>query len=87
MAETASTNYQVISEQFGDGLQISTASTDKIGAFGATPVAQQTAPTANATTAAVTSGGYMFADSTQAAAVIAAVPKLITALTNLGFIA
>ena len=64
-------------EQVGEdgpsGMCMGKATTSKLSFYGAAPVVQQTgAITAgDATTIAVTTGGYMFATSTQAAAVIA----------------
>ena len=60
------------------------SSTSYLSVYGVTPVVQAAALTAVATTANVTTGGYMFGDSTQAAALITATNSIITALKNFG---
>lgn len=88
---TSDTQYQYIGDRGADGTIIGYSSTGPLAFFGGTPVARQTAPTACATTAAVstttgaiTSWGY--AGSTQANAVTKAVADIITVLTNLGLV-
>lgn len=80
------------------GSQIGTATSQKLGFFGATPVVQQAGATPAATTAVTTAATsttpYGYATSTQAnnvatelAATVTAVNALITQLTALGLIA
>jgi len=80
------------------GTKIGTATTQKLGFFGSTPVVQQAGATASGTTAVTTAATsttpYGYATSTQAnnvgvelAATVLAVNALITQLTALGLIA
>jgi hypothetical protein len=86
------TQYQYIGDRGTDGTIIGYNSSGPLGFFGATPVARQTAPTAAATTVAVstTTGAitsWGFAGSTQANAITTAISDIITVLTNLGLVA
>ena len=69
-----------------DGCKIGGAATDKVGFYGATPVVQQSAGTATATTAATSTTPFGFSEA-QANALVAEVNALRTALTNLGLAA
>jgi hypothetical protein len=48
MAESSTANIQEVSEGFTDGLTVGSATTDKVGFYGVTPVVQQTITTTNA---------------------------------------
>jgi UDP-N-acetyl-D-mannosaminuronic acid transferase (WecB/TagA/CpsF family) len=81
-------NYDYIGSGCPDGAIFGSASTEKIGFFGATPVVRQTAPAAVGTTAAtMTSTAAGYTTTTQANALVTAVNSLRTALVNLGFAA
>jgi len=69
-----------------DGTTIAGASSDKISAYGATPVTQAAAITDPGTVTA-SNGGWGFATSTQANAINTAVSSIITALKNFGITA
>ena len=86
------TQYQYVGDRGADGLIIGYDSSQPLCFYGGTPATRQTAPTAAATTVAVstttgaiTSWGY--AGSTQANAIPTAVNSIITVLTNLGLVA
>jgi hypothetical protein len=71
-------------EQIGgnspSGETLGGSTTSKISFYGQTPVVQAAAPTAAATTVAVSSSAWGFSTSTQANAIVTAVNALITAL-------
>lgn len=77
-----------LTDKNDDGACVGQSSTDKIAFFGATPVVQQTAPSALSTASAATgSTKYGFSTSTQANAIATAVNSIRTVLNNLGLTA
>jgi len=81
--ETTSLKKQ-ISDQNDDGIVIGKASTDVVGFFGATPVAQQTGDTLITTTGMNSGTSGIFTTTTLSQAFIQAVIDIQTALKNLG---
>lgn len=71
------------------GHRIGRTTSDKIAFFGGTPTTRQTAPTAVATTVAIstTTTKWGFSTSTQANAIVTAVNSLIGIVTTLGLAA
>lgn len=79
---------QQLSNGNPEGSSYGQSATDLIGFYGVTPVAQQSgsAQAALATTAAVTTGGYMFATSAQADGAITLLNEIRSCLVDLGLI-
>ena len=69
-----------------DGTTIGLSTTEKVSAYGVTPVVQASALTAVTTTASTTTTPYGYT-STQADAIVTAVNAIITALKNFGITA
>lgn len=93
-------DYKVITDGRDDGAQICTTTSQKVGFFGATPVAQQTSCSSISTTTlatvihTATTGGYGFTTTTDGANLLAVVTELVaavnllkTAIDNLGLAA
>lgn len=70
-----------------DGIVIGATSSDVVGFFGATPVAQQTASTTVNTTGMNTGTSGLYSTTTLNDAFITAVAGIQTALNNLGLMA
>lgn len=75
--------YQQLSDGRPDGTLLGSAATDKVGLFGKTPVVQQTAITAVATTAATSTTPFGFTEA-QANAIIAGINQAKVICDNLG---
>ena len=80
-------NYCYLGDNNSDGTILGKTAASLVGFFAATPVAQQTAPSALGTTAVTSSSPYGYATTTQGNAVATAVNLITTALTNLGLVA
>lgn len=80
------TAYKQILDGHPDGTKIG-VSTDLIGMYGATPVAQASAITSPGSTASTASSPVGFGSTTQADAIVTAVRSIVTALKNVGITA
>lgn len=83
------TNYEQLSYNSPDGAQLGQSATEKIGFWGATPVAQRSsaAQTTIGTTTATTGGGvFGFTTSTQFSAAIAQLEEIRAALVQYGLL-
>ena len=87
MADYTTSQLMYVGDGNSAGVIMGRSAADLIGFFGATPVVQQTAAAVSVTTVAATTGGYMFATSTQAAQFLTTINQLVTALNNLGLTA
>jgi len=68
-----------------DGLSVGQSAADLVGFHGATPVAQQTAPTAVTTIASTTATpSYAFTTQAQADGIVTAINAIISKLTTKG---
>ena len=84
----ASTATTTVGFGYGAPVRLGNATTDTIGFYGTLGVAQASAITSVATTAATsTTNAYGYSTSTQADAIVTAVNAIITALSNLGITA
>lgn len=82
------TEYMQTTTNPPDGAQFGRATTEKIGFYGATPVAQQTVSSAVSTTESVsTAGRYGFTTSTETLELVNAVSTMAAALKTLGLVA
>ena len=82
-------NYQIVTDGRPDGALIGLTSSEKIAFYGGTPATRPSAPTAVATTVALstTSLKWGYSTSTQANAIVTAVNTLIGIVTSLGLAA
>lgn len=78
-------SYEQVTLNKPDGAQIGLDSTEKLGFFGATPVARQSLTvTTTATTASTSTNPWGFAGSTQANQIIVAMDEVLSLLATLG---
>ena len=80
-------DYQIVTDNRPDGAMIGLTSSEKLAIYGGTPPARPSAPTAVATTVAVSSvstSTWAYSSSTQANAIVTAVNTLIGIVTSLG---
>ena len=80
-------DYQIVTDNRPDGALIGLTSSEKLAFYGGTPTARPSAPTAVATTVAVSSvstSTWAYNTSTQANAIVTAVNTLIGIVTSLG---
>ena len=82
-----SSTLKQISDGGSGGCVMGQSTTDLVGFYGVTPVAQQGGGSAVTTTAVTTTTPFGFATSTQPQAIVTQVNLLTTALANLGLIA
>lgn len=87
MADYTTSNLAYVGDANTEGNTFGRKAADLISFFGATPVVQQTVSAVTITTVAVSTGGYMFATSSQAAQFLTTINQLVTALKNLGLVA
>lgn len=88
MALPSGTDVVTVSQNSSGGTVMGDSATALIGFYGVTsPVAQASAITSPATTAATTSTPWGYSTSTQADALVTAVNSILTALRNLNLIA
>jgi len=79
--------YERVTYSSPDGAMMSNVSTEPLGFFGTTPVAQPAISSAISTTASIsTSGVYGFATSTEALEIVNAVSTAAWALKQLGLV-
>lgn len=78
-----------LKDEAGTGFVFGKTSSDKIAFYGGTPASQPSAPTAVATTVAIstTTTKWGYSTSTQANAIVTAVNTLIGIVTSLGMAA
>ena len=80
-------DYQIVTDNRPDGALIGLTSSEKLAFYGGTPTARPSAPTAVATTVAVSSvstSTWAYSTSTQANAIVTAVNTRIGIVTSLG---
>lgn len=81
-------SYEQVTYNSPDGAQIGKSSTEKIGFYGAAPVAQYATIAAVTTTGATsTTNAYGFTTAAQADAIVTALNSVIDALKDVGLVA